>query len=420
MSRSARPLLVFGMILLVVTAIGIVPTRPHGPSTPIAAVRYAPAVHWTQLSPQPAGPVARRTASETLLAPSVESAADVPDLLVGWLARIVVPPSVGASFPEPEFPPVVVGNSIDSAIKNVYNAIEPWVEWGFDVAAYAVGWIPYVGWLAPQIEIFYNFGERIVRSITFNIADWLGGNISFWDGLVNVVVDTINSFIFLANDQLAFWLPPLPPIPPIGPFATDIEARDIETTDIESTDIEGTYDTQDFEKSVHAGTSGLMLMSSSLDGSTQPIEPETEGEPADENLGEMLTQSDELPLEQELTQGQGVQVVDGSIGQTEPGLQADGLAVRDELKGDDDRATTDKSGTVQAQGEIRRSSVATPNDLSPHQQNTNPSPADNAGAPPADPVQPPSPQTPSTDDDSAQNTADPNPGQGAGTTAGTD
>ena len=30
-----------------------------------------------------------------------------------------------------------------------------------------------MGWLAPQINIFYNFGERIVRSIVFNIADWL-------------------------------------------------------------------------------------------------------------------------------------------------------------------------------------------------------------------------------------------------------
>ena len=46
--------------------------------------------------------------------------------------------------------------------QNVYNAVEPWVQWGFDLAAYAVGWVPYVGWLAPQITIFYNFGERIV------------------------------------------------------------------------------------------------------------------------------------------------------------------------------------------------------------------------------------------------------------------
>ncbi len=112
----------------------------------------------------------------------------------------------------------VAGNSIDSLIKNVYNAVEPWVQYGFELATYAVGWVPYVGWLAPQIMIFYNLVERIVQSVTFNIADWLGGSISFWDGLANVVVDTVNSFIYFANDELAFWLPP---IPPIGPFAAE-------------------------------------------------------------------------------------------------------------------------------------------------------------------------------------------------------
>ena len=127
----------------------------------------------------------------------------------------MIPPSAGAPFPTPQFPPVIAGTSIDATIKNIYNAIEPWVQWGFEVAAYAVGWIPWVGWLAPQINIFYTFGEMIVRSITFNIADWLGGNVSFGQGLVNVGIQTINAFIYLANAQLAFWLPPLPPIPPL-------------------------------------------------------------------------------------------------------------------------------------------------------------------------------------------------------------
>jgi hypothetical protein len=72
-----------------------------------------------------------------------------------------------------------------------------------------------VGWLAPQITIFYNFGERIARGITFNIADWLDGNISFGQGLINVAVDTFNSFVQLGIDQLNFWLPPLPPLPPL-------------------------------------------------------------------------------------------------------------------------------------------------------------------------------------------------------------
>ena len=62
---------------------------------------------------------------------------------------------------------------------------------------------PYVGWLAPaDRRSSTHLGERIVRSIIFNIADWLDGKISFGQGLVNVGVDTINSFIFFANDQI--------------------------------------------------------------------------------------------------------------------------------------------------------------------------------------------------------------------------
>ena len=129
--------------------------------------------------------------------------------------------------------------SVSSFIKNTYNAVEPWVQWGFEVVAYAVGWIPYVGWLAPQIMYFYNLGERIVRSITFNIADWIGGQVSFVQGLVNVGVDTINSFIFFANDQLAFWLPPLPPIPPHRPVRRGGNGRADRADRIDGDDVGG-------------------------------------------------------------------------------------------------------------------------------------------------------------------------------------
>ena len=143
---------------------------------------------------------------------------DPMSLVIDWLERVVIPPSASAPFPTPDFLPIVAPTSIGSTIKNVYNAVEPWVRYGFDLAAYAVGWIPYVGWLAPQITIFYNFGERIARSITYNIADFLDGHISFVQGLINVSNDTIASLVQLGRDQLAFWLPPLPPLPPF-PFA---------------------------------------------------------------------------------------------------------------------------------------------------------------------------------------------------------
>jgi len=257
--------------MLTASAVVLAPVLPTPPPAPEPAVRLIASVTPTQLSPQPPLPTNQRRSSETLIGPSIASV-DLPNLLIDWLERIIVPPSASAPFPEPDFPAVVGGNSIDSAIKNVYNAIEPWVEWGFDVAAYAVGWIPYVGWLAPQIEIIYNLVERIVRSITFNVADWLGGDISFWDGLGNVVVDTVNSFIYFANDELAFWLPPLPPIPPIGPLAA---------------------------KDADAG----LAMTSLFDESTEPAGTEARGEEEELTLAEKPIQEEFIGEEEELTLG---------------------------------------------------------------------------------------------------------------------
>src|SRR4029079_4910934 len=104
----------------------------------------------------------------------------------GWLERIIIPPSASQPFPAPPSAPGPVPSSIPSTLEWAYQAIERWVRSGFELATYAAGWVPYVGWLSGQIMIFYNFGERIVHSITFNIADWLDRRISFVQGLINV------------------------------------------------------------------------------------------------------------------------------------------------------------------------------------------------------------------------------------------
>jgi len=208
---SIRPWLTAGVATITAAAIAFVPyIEEPARAAPPPAVQIASAPIELAAQVQPA--------ATAVTAVTAVTATNLPGLLVGWLQRITVPPSAGQPFPTPQFPPVVGGTSIDSTIKNVYNAVEPWVRYGFEVAAYAVGWVPYVGWLSPQIIIFYNFGERIARSITFNVADWLGGNVSFGQGLVNVGVDTVNSLIQLGIDELNFFLPPLPPLPPL-PFA---------------------------------------------------------------------------------------------------------------------------------------------------------------------------------------------------------
>jgi hypothetical protein len=87
------------------------------------------------------------------------------------------------------------------------------VRYGFEVATYVVGWIPWVGWLAPQIMIFYNFGERIVESLVVNSANWLWGPLPFGEGLGNIAEDSWDALLQLGRDEWNFWLPPLPPLP---------------------------------------------------------------------------------------------------------------------------------------------------------------------------------------------------------------
>lgn len=149
-------------------------------------------------------------------------APDSRPIRVGPVERGVVP-SLAAPIPTlPVLAPAPAATNINQAIKNIYITAEPWVRYGFELAAYAVGWVPWVGWLSPQVMIFYNFGERIVRSITFNVDDWLFGPLPFGEGLANVARDSWDALAQLGVDQWNFWLPPLPPLPLLDPAAPQI------------------------------------------------------------------------------------------------------------------------------------------------------------------------------------------------------
>jgi hypothetical protein len=104
--------------------------------------------------------------------------------------------------------------SIGNAIENAYLAIEPWVQYGVNLAAYAAGFV--IGGLAPQINFFYYLFEPIVQSALFNTLDWLGGTITFSQGLSNFWAATtasINQFITTEINWVRGFLPPLPPLP---------------------------------------------------------------------------------------------------------------------------------------------------------------------------------------------------------------
>lgn len=82
--------------------------------------------------------------------------------------------------------PALAAESIGNAIKNLYNAVEPWVQYGFNLTAWAVGWLPYIGILAPQINFFYYLGEPIVQAVLFNAIDFVDGTVTFSQALTNI------------------------------------------------------------------------------------------------------------------------------------------------------------------------------------------------------------------------------------------
>ncbi len=180
--------------------------------TALTAVAWAPST-----APPPPPPVATHAVALTAAAlPTTPyDPYDGPSLF-DLIGHGVIIPSLGQAPPTPPpVTPIPGTTSANTAIKNIYNAVEPWVRYGFELATYAVGWVPYVGWLSGQIMIFYNFGERITRSITFNVADWLFGPLPFIQGLTNVARDSWNALVQLGIDEWNFFLPPLPPLPPL-------------------------------------------------------------------------------------------------------------------------------------------------------------------------------------------------------------
>ncbi|WP_142308732.1 hypothetical protein [Mycobacterium interjectum] len=109
--------------------------------------------------------------------------------------------------------------SIAESIENAYLLIEPYVQYGFELASYAAGWLPWIGWIvAPQILYFYNLFEPMVQSGLFNLLDWLGGTITFVQGLNNFMAATTASINYFIQTEINWFLSFLPPLPPLPPF----------------------------------------------------------------------------------------------------------------------------------------------------------------------------------------------------------
>jgi PE family len=156
------------------------------------------------------GLVAQAARSALQLAPTGGASSALAG--AGLLPRLLAGMTNAAALP-------AAGNTIATAIENAYLAIEPWVQYGFELVVYAANYVIPFG-LANQILFFYNLFEPMVQSGLFNILDWLSGSISFSEGLANFWAATTSSINVFINTEINWFLsffPPLPPLPPWFP-----------------------------------------------------------------------------------------------------------------------------------------------------------------------------------------------------------
>ncbi len=165
-----------------------------------------------------------------------ESVNNAVDYALAWLNSIVplpplppFPPFPGASVPASAASLTASGllaapsaksitTPIEVAIKNTYNAVEPWANYAAELAQYALGIIPGLWWFAPGVPFAYNSIEPLVRSGVYAFADVIGLNFSqIWPDIATGFQTAANNFV----DYGLAWLnslvpfPPLPPIPPL-------------------------------------------------------------------------------------------------------------------------------------------------------------------------------------------------------------
>ncbi|MCV7205607.1 hypothetical protein B7435_30500 [Mycolicibacterium peregrinum] len=215
MSTSVRSYLVAGAAAATATAIALAPVQA-------APADIAVPAHPTSTQPQ-----LTQAMIDLLAAASRMTAAVAPNLSgqTSSAPAFGATPAAAASGNVTAAPTAIaIAPNLANTIDQVYGAVEPWVQWGFEVGAYALGWIPWVGgWAGGLLMDAYNFGQSLVASGVYNFTDWLRGDGGIIQNLADFGVDAVLAVAWLGIDVVGTFIPlppiPLPPRPPLqGPF----------------------------------------------------------------------------------------------------------------------------------------------------------------------------------------------------------
>lgn len=156
-----------------------------------------------------------------------ESVTNAVDYALAWLGSLVplppfppFPPGPFASVPagaEAALLAAPAANSIttpiENAIKNSYDFVEGWANYGMQWASYALGLIPVVNWFTPAIPLVYNTIEPLVQGGVYSFADLIGFN---WGAIGPEIWNGITTSVNNAIQGIRNWINiPFPPIPPL-------------------------------------------------------------------------------------------------------------------------------------------------------------------------------------------------------------
>lgn len=157
----------------------------------------------TAVASSPVAPAALRSVSS----PAVELSAAIAPLLQPDL------PAVSAN---------VEAKAAGDWIINAYNVVQPWVQYGVNLAAWSVSWLPWpIGLIGPQANILYSGWQPIGQSLAYGAAFLLDRQFDLIiPTLVNGLKTGINNLVQGEIDWVLSFFPPLPPVPfPVPPGA---------------------------------------------------------------------------------------------------------------------------------------------------------------------------------------------------------
>lgn len=139
-----------------------------------------------------------------------------PAIQLSALASVLPKPAAAAFPTKPTTSPFGGGGTASTPgerIINSYNAIQPWVQYGVELSAWGVSWLPWpIGLIAPQMNIGYSGLEPVTRALTYSVAYALDGQ---WDliqpTIKNGIQTGVNNLVQGEIGWIAGFFPPLPP-----------------------------------------------------------------------------------------------------------------------------------------------------------------------------------------------------------------